>query len=73
MSAGATPSDLMSDTSALAAFAFAAIASPAVFPVFVSFFAERHQVSARGADAFALHLNQGHCRCRLESWPSAGG
>ena len=36
MSAGATPSDLMSETSALAAFAFAAIASPAVFPVFVT-------------------------------------
>src|ERR1700731_2064008 len=36
MSAGGTPSDLMSDTSALAAFAFAAIASPAVFPVLVT-------------------------------------
>jgi hypothetical protein len=34
MSAGATPSDLMSETSALAAFAFAAMASLAVFSVF---------------------------------------
>jgi hypothetical protein len=36
MSARATPSDLMSETSALAAFAFAAIASPAVFPELVT-------------------------------------
>ena len=36
MSAGATPSDLMSEPSALAAFAFAAMASPAVFSVFVT-------------------------------------
>ena len=36
MSAGATPSDLMSEPSALPAFAFAAMASPAVFSVFVT-------------------------------------
>ena len=36
MSAGATPSALMSETSALAALALAAIASPAVFPVVVT-------------------------------------
>ena len=36
MSAGATPSALTSVTSALAALAFAAIASPAVLPVVVT-------------------------------------
>ena len=36
MSAGATPSDLMSATSALAARALAAIASPASFPALVT-------------------------------------
>src|ERR1700678_2713174 len=36
MSAGATPSDRMSEPSALPAFAVAAVASPAVFSVFVT-------------------------------------
>src|SRR5580692_8702578 len=46
MSAGATPSDLMSETSALAAFAFAAMASPAVFSVFVTPRAKRAKSGA---------------------------
>jgi hypothetical protein len=50
MSAGATPSDLMSETSALAVFAFAAMASPAIFSVFVTLRGYAGEVG-RGVDA----------------------
>src|ERR1700722_13974742 len=57
MSAGATPADLMSETSTLTAFAFAAMASPAVFSVFVTPRATRVEVG-RGVDAaFARNLD----------------
>jgi hypothetical protein len=64
MSAGATPSALISETSALAAFALSAIASPAVFPMFVT-------TSVTGAKSGAaltlpsLRLRSSkHCLCR---------